>query len=87
MQERCSWGNSQGVRIPKTLLENNGISMDDAVELASTDEGIIIRKAPSDTHETLEEYLEEFYGVPLAQISPLPRQTEIDWGNPVGNEI
>ena len=39
------WGNSQGLRIPKPLLDALGLRENDRVELTQTDEGIQIKKA------------------------------------------
>lgn len=36
-----SWGNSQGVRIPKSVLAEAGISVGDSIEIVVTDEGFI----------------------------------------------
>lgn len=38
-------GNSQGVRIPKPLLEQSGLREDDDVELAVEDASIVIRRS------------------------------------------
>jgi len=38
------WGNSQGLRFPKHVLEAAGISVGDAVELTSDRDKIVIKK-------------------------------------------
>lgn len=53
-----SWGNSQGVRIPKSVLAEARISVGDSIEIVVTDEGFIqISKAhrhvPADRSVTL----------------------------------
>ena len=78
------WGNSQGLRIPKPLLDALGLRENDRVELTQTDEGIQIKKAVAG-HRTLEERLVAFYGKPVDEISRLDDQ-EIDWGKPEGSE-
>lgn len=78
------WGNSQGLRIPKVLLEAIGLRENDRVELVQTDDGIQIKKATS-VHRTLEDRLIAFYGTPVEQISRLD-DTEVDWGRPEGHE-
>ena len=40
------WGNSQGIRIPKYLLESLGIRENDRVELLQTEDMITIKKPP-----------------------------------------
>ena len=62
------WGNSQGIRIPKALLESLGIRENDRVELTQTGDSITLRKAVSVPHKTLEERLTAFYGVPVEQL-------------------
>ena len=39
------WGNSQGLRIPKALLDAVGLKEHDRVELVQMDDGINIRRA------------------------------------------
>ena len=41
------WGNSQGLRIPKALLDALGLRENDRVELIQSDDGIQIKKAAS----------------------------------------
>lgn len=53
-----SWGNSQGVRIPKAVLAEAGISVGDSIEIMVTDEGFIQiskahRQVPADRSVTL----------------------------------
>lgn len=79
------WGNSQGLRIPKVLLDALGIQENDKVELIQVADGIQIKKAKV-PHRTLEERLTAFYGKPIDQI-PRVEQQEVDWGGPEGDEI
>ena len=44
------WGNSQGLRIPKALLDAVGLKEHDRVELVQMDDGINIRRASSIPH-------------------------------------
>ena len=80
------WGNSQGLRIPKALLEALGIRENDRVELTQTGDAITLRKAVAAPHKTLEERLTAFYGVPVEQVSRLDNQ-ELGWGKPEGSEV
>lgn len=79
------WGNSNGLRIPKTLLEALGLRENDRVELTQTADTITIRKATVVPHKTLEERLTAFYGRPIDQIGRIQSE-EIDWGEPSGAE-
>lgn len=80
------WGNSNGLRIPKALLEALGIRENDRVELTQTDDTITIRKAVTAPHRTLEERLTAFYGKPVEEIERIQSE-EIDWGNAEGGEV
>lgn len=80
------WGNSQGLRLPKALLDALGIHENDRVELTQAGDTITIRKAVVAPHKTLEERLTAFYGVPLQEV-PRSESPEFNWGNPEGNEV
>lgn len=80
------WGNSQGLRIPKTLLDAIGLRENDRVELVQQEDGIRIQKAVQPQHRTLEERLTAFYGKPVEEIETIETE-EIDWGKPEGQEI
>ena len=71
------WGNSQGIRISKELLELAGINKNDYyyVELVNGD--IVLKKVHK--HRTLEERAEEFGG----KLGPYE---EFQWGEAVGRE-
>lgn len=79
------WGNSQGIRIPKSLLEALGIRENDRVELLQERDAITIKKADAAPHKTLEERLTAFYGKPVGEISRIQSQ-EVYWGHAEGNE-
>ncbi len=79
------WGNSNGLRIPKPLLEALGIRENDRVELTQSEDTITIRKAAATSHKTLEERLTAFYGKPVDQIERIQNK-EMDWGRPEGAE-
>ena len=80
------WGNSQGLRIPKALLDEVGLKEHDRVELVQMDDGINIRRASSIPHRTLEERLTAFYGKPIDQIDRIEAE-ELDWGKAEGSEV
>ena len=80
------WGNSQGIRLPKSLLEALGLQENDRVELSCQEDVITIRKASAPTHRTLAERLTAFYQQPLDKIEPI-HTDEVDWGKREGHEI
>ena len=70
------WGNSLGIRIPKSILNASGIKEMDDVTVSVRDNQIIITKAiPTSIKELFNGYQET------------ERQEEIDWGEPKGEEI
>lgn len=72
------WGNSQGVRLPKSLLNELNWTVNDEI-LLSLREGKLVLEKSTLTHKSIQElfkgYAEEY--VPY----------EIDWGEPKGKEI
>lgn len=82
------WGNSNGLRIPKALLDTLGLRENDRVELTQTEDAITIRKAPAlaPAHKSLEERLSAFYGKPVQEIGPLQEEA-VDWGKAEGCEV
>lgn len=72
------WGNSQGVRIPKHLLEALGLKESDKVEIDRVRDTITIRRAAT-RHRTLEERMAGYQGS--------YEFSECDTGEPVGNEV
>mgnify|MGYP001624441042 FL=1 len=80
------WGNSQGLRIPKAILDAVGLRENDRVELIQREDSIQIKRVASVPHRTLEERLTAFYGKPVDQIERLEEQ-EYDWGAAEGQEV
>ena len=80
------WGNSQGLRIPKPMLESVGIRENDRVELIQTADSITLKKAVALPHKTLEQRLVEFYEKPIEDIERC-QEKEMDWGKAEGREI
>ena len=72
-----SWGNSQGIRIPKNVLEKMQLKISDVLDLEIMDDTIVLRK--QFVHKSFEERLAEFNG----EISVC----DFDWGEPAGREI
>ncbi len=72
-----AWGNSQGIRIPKDILEKLNLKVSDVLDIEIENDSIVLRK--QFVHKTFEERLAEFNG----EISVC----DFDWGEPVGREI
>ena len=79
------WGNSQGIRLPKTFLQNIQITENDSVDVILENEKIIIKKSNKKKHKSTKERLIEFYGPEFDKNHP--PQKEIEWGDPIGKEI
>lgn len=80
------WGNSQGVRLPKIILDQSGMNENDKIQIFVEGDSIILKKAEK-KHLTLQERLENFYGKPLNMIESIESQAEISDGGPVGEEV
>lgn len=72
-----NWGNSMGIRIPKSILQELDLNVDDILNISVCDDSIVLRK--SFRHKSFEERLAEYDG----QITTI----DFDWGNPVGGEL
>lgn len=74
------WGNSQGVRIPKYLLDAVKMTTNDEIVIRAENNMLIIEKAaPAAKRITIEELFADYDG----DYKP----EEIDWGEPAGEEI
>ncbi len=71
------WGNSQGIRLPKVILEMANLSENDTVELKVENGNVII--APAKKHISLKERIAEYEGDYQAH--------EWDTGSSVGKEV
>ncbi len=72
------WGNSQGIRIPKELLQDAGIALNEILNISASNGVITLTK--TFRHKTLEERAAEYGG-------NLNLDGEYDWGEPVGREV
>lgn len=72
------WGNSQGICIPKFILEQINLDADSDVSITVEDDSIIIKKATK-KHGILAELFADYTG-------EIPKG-EYDWGEPQGAEI
>jgi antitoxin MazE len=71
------WGNSQAVRIPKTILEQCNLREGEELEIRVENGQIWLD--PLIHRPTLEALVK--------RITPENRHGEQDWGKPVGNEV
>ena len=81
------WGNSQGIRIPKIILDETGFSENDRIEIIADNNSIILKKMEQKKHLTLSQRLEAFYKMPIDKIEQIEQFEEIYTGNAVGEEI
>ncbi|MCY7007722.1 AbrB/MazE/SpoVT family DNA-binding domain-containing protein [Fusobacterium simiae] len=74
------WGNGQGIRLPKTLLDLLKWENNDKLEIIVEDENIRIKKiTPSKKRKNIKEL--------FANYEKEYKTQEIDWGEPEGKEI
>ena len=71
------WGNGQGIRIPRSLMREAGININEPLDITLKDNKIIISKTFQ--HLSLEQRA-AFYG---GQLGPYE---EFDWGEASGKE-
>ena len=71
------WGNSQAVRLPKSILEMAKLTENDKVEIKVQDGNLVI--VPVKKHKTLEERIAEYAGDYTCR--------EWDTGKPRGKEV
>lgn len=71
------WGNSQAIRLPRSILEKTGLEEKDKVELVVKEGSILI--VPTKKHLTIKERAADYDG----NYKP----TEWDTGKPTGKEI
>ena len=72
-----AWGNSQGIRISRKVLEQLDLKVSDVLDITVENNALVLRK--SFKHKTFEERLAEYNG----EITVC----SFDWGEPAGREI
>ena len=72
-----AWGNSQGIRLSKSVLAQANIEINDTVQIEASENVIILRKVFR--HRTFKERLAEYDGKMEVQ--------NFDWGEPAGKEL
>ena len=73
------WGNSQGIRIPKMLLDSVNWSENEQIEIKVDNGKLIIEKTKDRKRKNIKELFENYKG----NYEP----EKIDWGEPKGEEI
>jgi antitoxin MazE len=73
----AKWGNSLGLRLPKTVAREAEVDEGDTVDVSVKNGAIVIR--PSRPTYSLEKL--------VAKITSRNRHDESDWGAPVGHEM
>jgi antitoxin MazE len=76
MTQIAKWGNSLGLRLPKSVAREARVGEGDTVDISVESGAIVIR--PSRPTYSLEQL--------VAKITPRNRHDESDWGTPVGHE-
>ena len=72
------WGNSLGLRIPKSFAREAGIENGGAVELTIEDGRLVIAPVTEAEYDL---------DVLLAKVTPESIHGEVDFGRPVGKEV
>lgn len=72
------WGNSQGIRIPKIILDTVNWSENEEI-IIIVDNGKLIMEKANNKRKNIEELFKNYTG----DYKP----SDVDWGNPEGKEI
>jgi antitoxin MazE len=75
-QKVSMWGNSLGVRLPQTIIQQIGLKQGDLVAVSTEGDKIVL--SPAKPKYTLEGLLQD--------VTPESQHDEVDWGEPVGAE-
>lgn len=73
------WGNSQGIRLPKSILIALKWSVDEKIEIKTQGNKIVIEPAEKNKHKTITELFDGYSG----DYAP----EKVDWGKPEGREV
>lgn len=76
------WGNSDGIRIPSSILKSLNLKTNDKVELIQENDKIIISKSKK-KHKTIEERFAMFKKLPNEDKGKIE---DYDWGKDLGKE-
>jgi antitoxin MazE len=78
LSKTAKWGNSIGIRIPRSLAKKIGIGVNSAIEIDEADNGVIIRPI-----DKMDYSLKDL----VRGITPQNLHDEVDFGYPVGKEL
>ena len=73
------WGNSNGIRIPKALLDELQWKDGDSLEISTENGNLLVKSIRPRKRKTIEELFAHYDGNYKPQ--------EVDWGQPVGEEV
>lgn len=73
------WGNSQGIRIPKIVLDTVKWKENEQIVILVEENKLIIEKANDKKRKNIKELFEDYHG----EYDPV----EMNWGKPEGGEI
>ncbi len=74
------WGNSQGIRLSKEILNQANILIGDELEVVSIEDRLVIKPVRKIRGKYKIEDL-------VAKLPPNYQVEELDWGSPVGMEV
>ena len=72
-----AWGNSQGIRIPKDILEKMDLKVSDVLNIEIENDAIVLRKQFA--HKSFEQRLADYNGKISVE--------NFDWGESEGREL
>jgi antitoxin MazE len=75
-QKISIWGNSLGIRLPQTIIQQMGLKQGDLVAIFTEGNKIIL--SPGKPRYTLDQLLQD--------VTPDKQHDEVDWRQPVGEE-
>ncbi len=78
-QSLQKWGNSAGIRIPKKIIEEAHLELNEPLEIRVEGRSVILTPVKKKEKITLEKLLHN--------VKPQDVGGEDDWGSPLGNEI
>jgi len=73
------WGNSLGLRIPKSVVDSAGLKPGSVVEVSASPDGFIARRKERKPEYSLQNL--------MAGVTPKNRHSAMDWGPPKGGEV
>ena len=80
------WGNSQGIRLSRELMNKTGIKENDDVGISIDNGKLVIERIYQPKHCNLKDRLEAFYNCPIDDIY-VDSTSDTETGDVVGNEI